>query len=231
VRWVVWLAAAVIIAAAIGVGAALALNRPKTNENAANAGNTGTAGSTGTPTPSVANTPSGLNSVDALNNPSTVLPSGYVSYTVTAAEAGSPAVAGFTIDVPKGWTEQRNALVTTFLGPGNMKFEVDMSPQSTPDMVTAAQNVEQQAVANGKYRNYQRVTLKQVTVRHTYGAAWKFHWIPNGVQYTADDIFYHAPTPAGAQDYAFYFRSPSSNFGKTLSTIEKILPTFQIVTS
>jgi hypothetical protein len=222
---------AVIVAAAVGVGLALTLNKNNTNENAANAGNTSTAGGTGTPTPSVADTPSGLNSVDALNNPSAVLPSGYVTYTVTAAEGGSPAVAGFNIDVPNSWTEQRSGLVTTFLGPDNMKFEIDMSPQDTPDMVTAAQNVEQQAVAKGTYPGYQQVTLKQVPVRHTYGAAWKFHWIPNGVQYTADDIFYHAPTSAGAQDYAFYFRSPSSNFNKTLSTIEKILPTFQIVTS
>ena len=128
-RWVIWLAVAVIIAAAIGVGTALALNKNKTNETAANAGNTSTAGGTGTPTPSVADTPSGYKSVDALNDPSTVLPSGFTSYTVTAADAGSPAVAGFTIDIPPGWKEQRSGLVTNFLGPDNMKFEVDMSPQ------------------------------------------------------------------------------------------------------
>jgi hypothetical protein len=222
---------AVIIAAALGVGTALALNKNKTNENAANAGNTSTAGGTGTPTPSVADTPSGLNSVDALNNPSTVLPSGYSSYTVTAADAGSPAVAGFSIDVPTSWKEQPKGVETWFYGPDNMLLIVDMSSQDTSDMVTAANNVKQQALANGTYPGYKQATLRQVPVRHTWGAAWKFHWIRNGIPYTADDIFYHAPTSAGAQDYAFYFRSPSSNFDKTLATIEKILPTFQIVTS
>jgi hypothetical protein len=230
-RWVIWLAVAVIIAAAIGVGTALALNKNKTSENAANAGNTSTAGGTGTPTPSVADTPSGLNSVDALNNPSTVLPSGYTSYTVTAADAGSPAVAGFSIDVPTSWKEQPKGVETWFYGPDNRLLIVDMSSQDTSDMVTAANNVKQQALANGTYPGYQQETLRQVPVRHTWGAAWKFHWSRNGIPYTADDIFYHAPTSAGAQDYAFYFRSPSSNFHKTLATIEKILPTFQIVTS
>ena len=169
--------------------------------------------------------------MDALNNPSTALPSGFVSYTVTAAEAGSPAVAGFTIDVPKGWTEQRNNSGTWFNGPDHIRLEVDLSPQGTPDMVTAAHNVEQQAIAKGTYPGYKQVTIKPVPVRHTHGAVWKFHWIRDGAQYTADDIFYHAQTSAGAQDYAFYFRSPSSNFdAETLPQIEQILPTFQIVT-
>ncbi|TVZ07162.1 serine/threonine protein kinase [Trebonia kvetii] len=233
-RWVIWLAVAVIIAAAIGVGTALALNKNKTNENAANAGNTSTAGGTGTPAPSVADTPVKYKSVNALNDPSTVLPSGFTSYTVTAADAGSPAVAGFTIDIPSGWKEQRSGPVTDFLGPDNMKFEVDMTSQATPDMVVAAHSVEKQAVGNGTYPGYKLEAIDPVPVRHTNGAIWKFHWNFKGagVQYTADDIFYHAPTSAGAQDYAFYFRSPSSNFDQeTLPTAEKILSTFQIVTS
>jgi eukaryotic-like serine/threonine-protein kinase len=231
-RWVLWLAVAVILAVGVGIAAALTLNK-NNNESAANAGNTGTGGGTGTPAPSVADTPSGYHSVDALNNPSTVLPPGFSAYTVTAAEVGSPAVAGFTIDVPSGWKEQRNGLVTTFRGPGNIKFEVDMSPQDTPNMVTAANNVEKQAVANGTYPGYKQVAIDPVPVRHTNGAVWKFHWNfeGSGVRYTADDIFYHAPTAKGAQDYAFYFRSPSSTFDTTLATVQQILPTFQIVTS
>ena len=113
-----------------------------------------------------------------------------------------------------------------------MKFEVDLTSQDTTDMVAAAHNVEKQAVASGKYPGYKQVAIDPVPVRHTNGAVWKFHWNHQGVQYTADDIFYHAPTSAGAQDYAFYFRSPSSNFDKeTLPTIEQILSSFQIVTT
>ena len=51
---------------------------------------------------------SGFKSVDALNNPSTALPSGWRHATVTAADLGAPAVAGFSIDLPPGWTEQRS---------------------------------------------------------------------------------------------------------------------------
>jgi hypothetical protein len=89
-------------------------------------------------------------------------------------------------------------------------------------------------VATGKYPGYKRVAINQVPVRHTNGAVWKFHWIHGAnVQYTADDIFYRdASTSAGAQDYALYFRSPSSNFdNKTIPMMQQILPTFQIVTS
>ena len=232
-RWVIWLAVAVIIAAAVGVGLALTLNN-STNENAANAGNTSTAGGTGSPTPSVADTQTTYRSVNALNDPSTALPSGWKSYTVTAAEVGSPAVAGFAIDLPPGWTEeaQRSGMETFFDGPDNMKLGIDMSPQSTADMITAAHSVEQQAIASGKYPGYKQVAIDPVPVRHTQGAVWKFHWIHDGVQYTADDIFYHAPTSAGAQDYALYFRSPSTDFNNTtIPAMQQILPTFQIVTS
>ena len=161
-----------------------------------------------------------------------MLPSGWTSYTVKAADAGSPSVAGFTIDLPPGWTEQRERRGNRFNGPDNMRFEVDMAPQSTADMVAAAHNVEQQAVAKGTYPGYKQVAIDPVPLRHTHGAVWKFHFIRQGVQYTADDIFYHAPTSAGAQDYAFYFRSPSSIFDdKTIPTMQQVLPTFQIVTS
>ena len=47
--------------------------------------------------PSVADTPTSFKSVDALNNPSTALPAGWSTQTVTAADANS-AAAGFSID-------------------------------------------------------------------------------------------------------------------------------------
>jgi len=229
-RGVLWLAVAVILAVGIGIAAALTLNK-NNNESAANAGNTNNGGA-GTPTPSVADTPSHYHSVDALNAPSTVLPAGFTSYTVTAADAGSPVVAGFTIDVPSNWTEKRAGLQTWFYGPNNTLLMIDLSPQDTSDMVAAAHNVEQQAMANGTYPGYKQVAIDRVPVRHTWGAVWKFHWIHDGAQATADDIFYHAPTSKGAQDYAFYFRSPSTAFSKkTIPTMRQVLPTFQIVTT
>ena len=224
-RRILWLVVAVIVAAAIGVGTALALNG-NGNAGAANAGNKSKAGLTPTSVPSVADTPTGFKSIDALNSPSTTLPAGWSSVTVTSAQANS-AAAGFSIDVPPGWTETRKNLATDFTGPGNLLLEVDLTAQQTSNMLTAAQQVE----AATHFRDYKRVNLQAEPVRNAEGAVWKFDWTPaGGVPYTVDDIFFAQQTSAGVQDYAVYIRSPSSTFGSTgLALFDKILPTFQTV--
>ncbi len=221
-RRFLWLLLAVLVAAAIGVGAALALHNNPNNDNAANAGNTATA------VPSVADTPTGFKSVDALNDSSTALPTGWSTKTVTAADAHS-AAAGFSIDLPPGWTETRNDLATNFNGPGDMLVEVDLTKQSTSDMLTAAGQVE--AASKSKFPGYKRLNLQTEPVRHAEGAVWKFEWTPaGGVPFTVDDIFFAQQTSAGVQDYAVYIRSPSSTFGSTsLPVLDEILQTFQTV--
>jgi eukaryotic-like serine/threonine-protein kinase len=221
-RRILWLVLAVIVAAAIGVGTALALNSNSGNTGAASAGNTGNA------VPSVADTPSGFMSVDALNDPSTALPAGWSTQTVTAAAAHS-AAAGFSIDVPPGWTETRKDLATDFTGPGDLLLEVDLTQQPTSNMLTAAKQVE----AATHFRDYKRLNLQAEPVRHAEGAVWKFNWTPaGGVQLTVDDIFFAQQTSAGVQDYAVYVRSPSSTFGsKSLPLFDKMLQTFQTVAS
>jgi eukaryotic-like serine/threonine-protein kinase len=217
-KWqIIWLAAAVIAAAAIGTALAL-------SQNGSN-GNTG-AGNTPTTVPSVADTTTSFLSVNALNDPSTVLPAAdWSTETVTAADAQSTA-AGFSIDVPPGWTEKRDGLATDFSAPGSLLFEVDLTQQSTSDMLTAAREVK----AGSHLRDYKQLNLVAEPVRHTEGAVWKFEWTPaGGVQYTADDIFFAQPTSAGVQDYAVYIRSPSGTFGSSLSVFDKMLRTFQTV--
>ena len=219
-RRILWLAVAVIIAAAIGVGTALALN--KNNSGTGNA----SGGSSPTTVPSVADTPTGFKSIDALNSPSTALPAGWSTVTVTRADANS-AAAGFSIDLPPGWKETRKDLATDFTGPGNLLLEIDLTQQQTTNMLTAATQVE----AATHFRDYKQLNLQAEPVRHAEGAVWKFNWTPaGGVQYTVDDIFFAQQTSAGVQDYAVYLRSPSSTFGSTsLPLFDKILPTFQTV--
>jgi hypothetical protein len=221
-RRILWLVVAVIVAAAIGVGTALALN--KNNSGTGNAGG----GSTPATVPSVPDTPTGFKSIDALNSPSTALPAGWSTVTVTAADANS-AAAGFSIDLPPGWKETRKNLATDFTGPGNLLLEVDLTAQPTTNMLTAARQIE----AATHFRDYKRLNLQAEPVRHAEGAVWKFNWTPaGGVQYTVDDIFFAQQTSAGVQDYAVYLRSPSSTFGSTsLPLFDKILPTFQTVTA
>jgi serine/threonine protein kinase len=221
-RRILWLVVAVIVAAAIGVGTALALN----NNNGGSG--TGAAGAGGAgAVPSVADTPTGFKSIDALNNPSTALPAAdWSTQTVTAAAVHS-AAAGFSIDVPPGWTKTPKGLATDFNGPGDLLLEVDLTQQSTSNMLTAAKQVE----AATHFRDYKRLNLQGEPVRHAQGAVWKFNWTPaGGVKLTVDDIFFAQQTSAGVQDYAVYLRSPSSTFGnKSLPLFEKMLRTFQTV--
>jgi hypothetical protein len=216
-RRILWLVVAVIVAAAIGVGTALALNN---NGGGTSAGGAGAV-------PSVADTPTGFKSIDALNNSSTALPAAdWSTQTVTAAAVHS-AAAGFSIDVPPGWTKTPKGLATDFNGPGDLLLEVDLTQQSTSDMLTAAKQVE----AATHFRDYKRLNLQREPVRHAPGAVWKFNWTPaGGVKLTVDDIFFAQQTSAGVQDYAVYLRSPSSTFGsKSLPLFEKMLRTFQTV--
>jgi eukaryotic-like serine/threonine-protein kinase len=222
-RQVAWLVVAVIIAAAVGVGAALALNHHNGGGSPNGTQSTGSA--------FVADTKTGFKSVDALNSPSAVLPSGWSHVTVTAADAGAPAVAGFSIDLPPGWSEQRSKLATEFTGPGDMLVEVDLTPQSTTNMLAAATSIEQQSLAEHKFPGYKRVNLQEVPVRNTRGAVWKFTWTPAGSPgLVADDILFAKATTAGTQDYAIYIRSPQSSFdGTALPLFDQILPTFETV--
>ncbi|MGH3253557.1 MAG: protein kinase domain-containing protein [Trebonia sp.] len=224
---ILWLVVAVIVAAAVGVGAALALNN-NGDTGASNAGDTSGAGNNPVAVPSVADTPTGFKSVDALNSPSTQLPAGWSSRTVAAADAHS-AAAGFSIDVPPGWTETRKDLATDFNGPGELLVEVDLTKQPTSDMLAGAGQVE--TASKGRFPDYKRLNLRAEPVRHAEGAVWKFHWTPaGGVPLTVDDIFFAQQTPAGVQDYAVYIRSPSSTFGgKSLPLFDNILRTFQTV--
>jgi hypothetical protein len=225
-RQLIWLVVAVIIAAAIGVGTALALNH--SGSNGANAGNTGTPGQP-TTVPSVADTTTNIHSVDALNNPSTTLPgAGWTTQTVTQAQAGSVA-AGFSMDVPPDWKTKQNGLQTDFTGPGDLLVEVDLTEQSTTNMLTAATQVKNASL--NRFPGYKQQNLQAVPVRNTEGAFWKFTWKPTaGTQDTVDDIFFAQGTSSGVQDYAIYLRSPSSTFSaKSLPLFEQMLRTFKVV--
>ena len=223
-RQIVWLVVAVIIAAAVGVGVALALNQHKGGGGSPGATQSGSSGF-------VQDTATGFKSVDALNKPSAVLPSGWQNAKVTAADLGAPAVAGFSLDLPPGWSEKRSDLATDFTGPGDMLVEVDLTPQNTTDMLGAATSIENQSVAENKFPGYKRVNLQEVPVRNTRGAVWKFTWTPAGSPgLVADDILFAKATSAGTQDYAIYIRSPQSTFsGTALPVFDQILQTFETV--
>jgi serine/threonine protein kinase len=213
-RRIIWLVVAVLIAVAVGAGAALALHH----------GGTGNAAGTG----AVADTPTTFQSVNALNDPSTVQPAGWWPATVQAGNVGS--TAGFSIDLPPGWSESQTGLATDFTGPGDLLVEVDLTAQSTSDMLAAARSIEYQSVSvSHRFPGYKGQALQAVPVRNTEGAVWKFSWTQAGRELIADDILFDKQTSAGSQDYAVYIRSPESTFGKALPEFDKILRTFQTI--
>jgi len=219
--WIIVAICAVLVAAAIGAGTALALQ-----------GGNGSASGPGTTVVKAQPPVTAFGSVNALNNPSTVVPAGWTTETVTPATYGT--TAGFTIDVPPGWTKKPDGLATYFYGADNLVLDVDLSPHTYPDnMVQEAEHLQQQeAVVDGTFPGYQRLQLQAAPVRGTHGAFWQFTWNLKDLRVRTDDILFVLPTSAGQQSYAVYLRGPDDGWTSTyLPLFEKILPTFAPVTT
>jgi hypothetical protein len=218
--WIVVAICAVLVAAAIGAGAALALRHNNTSGTGTTAAVQGRAPTTD------------FGSVNALNNQSAGVPAGWTTETVTPSTYHT--TAGFTIDVPPGWTEKPKGLATYFYGDDNMVLDVDLSPHTYPDnMVQEAEHLQQQqAVLGDAFPGYQRLQLEAVPVRGTHGAFWQFTWSLKGERVRTDDILFVLPTSAGKQSYAVYIRAPNDGWNSSyLPIFEKILPTFEPVTT
>jgi tRNA A-37 threonylcarbamoyl transferase component Bud32 len=220
--WIIVVICAVLVAAAIGAGTALALRH---NNN----------GSSGTGTSAVVQgraPTTDFGSVNALNNQSASVPAGWTTETVTPST--DHTTAGFTVDVPPGWTEKPKGLATYFYGDDNMVLDVDLSPHTYPDnMVQEAEHLQQQqAVLGDAFPGYQRLQLEAVPVRDAHGAFWQFTWSLKSERVRTDDILFVLPTSAGKQSYAVYIRAPNDGWNSSyLPIFEKILPTFEPVTT
>jgi tRNA A-37 threonylcarbamoyl transferase component Bud32 len=215
-RMIALIVAALIAAAAIGGGLAYALR---------NHSNSGAAQTTGNS--STANLPQ---SVQALDNQSSAVPTGWSPESVSPADTGT--TAGFTIDIPPGWTVKSAGLRTYLYAPNEAQnMEIDLTPHTYTNMVKEAMLVEKESVARGAFPNYKRVKTIAVPVRGTNGAFWQFTWVPSsGVKMRADDIFFIARTSAGSQSYAIYFQSPDYLWNHTaLPLFSKMLRTFKTV--
>jgi hypothetical protein len=211
-RWIALLIGAVVLAVAIGAGVAYALHDRGPATTGANSKTVDAATSD--------------ESVNALNDPSAGVPAGWRHVQVTAAQAKS-AAAGFTIDLPPGWTESRQRLATDFHGPHNMMLEVDLTAHHYQNMLKEGEYIEGRSTPN--WTGYKLLYLQPVPVRATNGALWQFtRTLASGLTLAADDILFIKPTPAGSQSYAVYIRAPSNGWGDIyLPEFKKILPTFQ----
>ena len=214
-RMIALIIAALVAAAAIGGGAAyLMRHHTNTGSSAANTSNN----------VSLKNQPG---SIQALDTPSSAVPTGWTSMTVQP----TGAAAGFSIDIPPGWSVQRSGLVTYFTAPDGVHFmDIDLTPHTNTNMVTEAYAIESHDIVVGKFPDYKRAALKAAPVRSTNGAFWQFTWNRNGIDTRTDDILFILPTSAGSQSYAIYFRAPDSGWnGTNLPLFEKMLHTFQTV--
>jgi hypothetical protein len=216
-------AALLVVAAAVGATVAM-LNRhrpdpppaPKTAEN------TTRGGSAAPPA-----------SVQAIDNPAPGLPAGWTGETVPPSLNGTSG--GFTIGVPAGWQITQEKLATHLNAPAGARYmDIDLTPHKYTDMVAEAEYIERNAVAEGHFPGYHRISIKAVTVRGTPGAFWAFTWVrPNGVTMRVDDLLFILRTPAVAQSYAIYFTAPNADFGHNggLPLFQQMLRTFEPVNS
>jgi eukaryotic-like serine/threonine-protein kinase len=216
-RRIVLVICAVLVAAAIGAGVALALSHHKT----AGAG----------AAPAHHDPVTKFQTVNALNEPSSVVPPGWVSNTLTPPPTDKTS-GGFRIDLPpSGWTVQSKGFTTDFHGPDNMFLEIDLTAHIHPNnMVQEAKSIEASSLAKRKFPKYKLAVLTEVPVRGTDGAFWQFTWSMNGVAARTDDILFVLPTPEGKQSYAVYIRGRSAGWATTwLPVFDKILRTFQTI--
>jgi eukaryotic-like serine/threonine-protein kinase len=223
-RPLLWIALGAIIAAAAAAGVVIALNGTS-NANGA-AGSAGATDTSTTSVPTMVDTPTTFPAVDALNDPTTALPgTGWTLQTVTQAEAGSVA-AGYQIDIPPGWNPQQSGTETSFTGPGGLLVEVDLTQQTTSNMLSAETQVMHEA--QPKSPGFKQQSLQAVSVRQTEGSVSTYTWTPNGSpEQQVNDIFFEQNTPNGVQDYAILISSPTSTFKSSLATFDKMLGTFQ----
>jgi hypothetical protein len=212
-------AAAVVLAAVIGVAIALVTRHSPTAN-----------GSTDNTTVVSGNPP---DSVEAIDNPAAVLPSDWSTKTVTPSEHGT--AGGFSIGVPPDWTVRQKNLSTYLDAPDGARYlDVDLTKHDRADMLTEAEYVERNAVAQGHLPGYHQVSLRQVNIRGTTGAFWAFTWVtPAGVTMRVDDLLFELQTPSGPQSYAVYLTSPIADFasGRGLLLFERMLRTFEPLTS
>jgi hypothetical protein len=215
-RLVALIVGAIVVAAAIGAGTAYALGH-HSNTNLSNASNASVTYPAGfTPAPTVA----------ALDDPSTVLPAGWTSHAVTAAQLGTKA--GFSIDLPPGWKEQPDGYATDFTGPGQKFIDIDLTTHHYSDMLAEARYIEQGSMPN--HPGYQRIRLDREPVRGTNGAFWKFtYYSAAGIKLQVNDILFIKPTSAGAQSYAIEFRTRDATWNDTVPLWKEIMRTFQVV--
>jgi hypothetical protein len=222
--------AAIVIAAGAGAGAAYALHGKSTSSD-----------TTPPPTPSgsASTSPAALPatlpwSVRALDTPSDAVPPGYT--TVTIQPSDSQTTAGFSIDIPPGWTETRpSALVVRLTdGNGDRVMDIDLTQHTYPNMVTEANYVSQQSVAEHKFPDYHLAHLSGEPVQGTAGAFWQFTYLPASakVTYRADDIFWIAQTSAGPQSFAIFFKAPDKGWNAKFKPVfETILHSFKTIPS
>jgi len=214
---------AIVAAAAVGVGTAYALEHHGSSTNNLNRASNNSAtyprGFVAAPT------------VQALDHPSSIVPTGWTPYTVTAAQAGAKA-AGFSIDLPPGWSESpagpSHPHATEFFGPGDEFIDVDLTNHTYPNMLTEGRFLEKSSLPT--HPGYQRLRLDREPVLGTDGAFWKFTYDnAAGVELQVNDILFIEPTSAGVQSYAIEFRTRDTTWNATVPRWEKILRTFKTV--
>jgi hypothetical protein len=211
--WKIALVALVVLGAGAGAVTAMLLHHHRSGGNRG-----GSTSTTGTLPPTEL--------INAINQPVTgAPPSGYRNYSQAAAGHEN---AGFSMDIPDGWSVTRTVAKTgirTYLaapGADDVHMLVDLTPHTFPAMDQEAEYIER----NSQFVDYKRLGLARLTIRGSAGAWWKFTYLNNGVPQTALDLLFVKDTAAGPQSYALYATAPTSMWKQLQPVFDEELRTF-----
>jgi PsbP len=167
----------------------------------------------------------------ALNDTGGTAPADFAASMFTPTQTGT--TDGFTMSYPGSWQVKQHSgspqRVYFDAQDAVSNVEVDLTPHTKSNMVTEAQYIKGQTLAQGSFPSYKQIRLSAENVRGTPGAIWEFYYTNSaGTMMKAEDILFILHTSNGPQSYAIFAASPNSVWQSTmLPRVEDMLKTFQ----
>ncbi|GAA0572816.1 serine/threonine-protein kinase [Actinomadura livida] len=130
---------------------------------------------------------------------------------------------GFTIGVPKGWRRSDRGNSTIWNDPaGTAYVQVDRTPW-TGDPYDHWLTWEREAIADGKLRNFNRLSITRTSVAGVAAADIEFTWTRDSGLTRARD----RGVIAGGRSYAVVVAVPASQWNENEALVKNVLDTFR----
>ncbi len=136
---------------------------------------------------------------------------------------------GFTVALPRGWTEfQRAPTSVKFHGPGSGGYlQIDWTEAEDPilDPVAAWEDLERRVQNEGKFPGYRRLRIEQQRYLGREAADWEFTWrLPSG---TTAHVLNRGFRTAEGKPFAVYWQTRASDWDRDRRYLRVFLSTFR----